>query len=148
MPIQVASSLIPKSGAKWFVVEDTYLKGGIRVVADAAARDAIYSDITAKLGLKIGMLCVTANDFRVWQYVAANTWTELKKSKSFTFSTETPLLEWDIQHNFNSKNFTYSVFDDAGFQIVPNECQIVDVNNLKITFLQETAGSVTLTFNA
>lgn len=147
MPIQVASNIVPKNNAKWPVVDDTYVKGGLHVVADAAARDAIYLDATARLILKNGMLLVTASDARIWQYSGLGVWVELKKSSSFSHTQDTHAVEWVIQHNIHSKMFTYCVFDEDGFQILPNECQILDFDNLKVTFLQATAGTITLTFN-
>ena len=41
MAIQVASNLVPRTGNTWPVVEDIFVKGGYRTVADLAARDAI-----------------------------------------------------------------------------------------------------------
>ena len=51
MAIQVASDLVPRNGNTWPVVEDIFIKGGYRTVADLAARDAIDP-----LALKPGML--------------------------------------------------------------------------------------------
>ena len=51
MAIQVASNLVPRNGNTWPVVEDIFVKGGYRTVADLAARDAIDP-----LALKPGML--------------------------------------------------------------------------------------------
>lgn len=147
MPITVSSNLIPRNGAKWHVVEDTYVKGGFRVVANAAARDAIYTDATAKLTLKTGMLLVTADDGRVWQYSGAGVWTELKRSYIHTHEQTTPDTEWFIPHSMNSRFFTYTAFDNSGLQVMPNECVIVDNNNLILTFLEAISGTVTLTFN-
>jgi hypothetical protein len=147
MPIFVASNLAPKNSAKWPVVEDIYVRGGIRVVADATARDAIYPDSAARNGLKIGMLLVTANDSRIWQYTATNAWTELKKATTKTYSFAIPGTIWTIPHNTGSTNFTYTVFDTDGFQILPNECQVLDINTIRLTFLEVMAGSVTFSFN-
>ena len=147
MPIFVASSFIPKNGAKWPVLEDVYLRGGIRVVANAAARDATYADSNARQGLKTGMLLVTADNKKLWQYDGLGVWTELKKSSTKTFSFSIPGMVWDIPHNTGSTNFNYTVFDVDGFQILPNECQILDVNNLRLTFLEAVAGTLTATFN-
>jgi hypothetical protein len=147
MPIQVSSNLIPKSGAKWPVVEDVYIKGGLRVVADAAARDSIYLDATAKLGLKNGMLLVTASDNKLWQYQGLGVWTAFKSSATYTFQKATPAAEWDIVHNLNSTFFTYTVFDADGYQILPSECHIVDVNNLVVYFSAPIAGHATFVFD-
>ena len=51
MPIPVSSNLVPRNGNTWPVVEDIFVKGGYRTVADLAARDAIDP-----LALKPGML--------------------------------------------------------------------------------------------
>ena len=57
MPINLASFLLPRSGQTYFLLEDKYVKGGLRVVADAAERDAIDESTR-----KPGMLVITAND--------------------------------------------------------------------------------------
>lgn len=147
MPIAVASNLVPRNSAKWPVVEDIYLRGGIRVVNDAAARDAIYLDAGAKNGLKTGMLLVTANDKRIWQYDGLGIWLELKKSLTKTYSFSIAGTVWDIPHNTGSTNFTYTLFDDDGYQIFPNECRVMDSNNIRLTFLEEISGAVTISFN-
>lgn len=147
MPIQVASNFLPKNGAKWPVLEDIYVKGGMRVVADAAARDAIVTDSTAKLCLKTGMFVITAVDNRVWQYIGSGSWQEFKPARSFTFDQLEPAAQWNIQHNKDNQNFTYALFDSDGFQILPDELQIVDSNNLTVYFTQPVSGHITITFN-
>lgn len=51
MAIEIRSNLVPKPGFSTFVVEDTFFKGGMRVVLTKNARDAIPLD-----SRKIGML--------------------------------------------------------------------------------------------
>lgn len=147
MPIQVASNIIPKNGAKWHVVEDIYVKGGLRVVADAAARDAIYLDTTAKFTLKNGMLLITADTNQMWQYQGLGVWTLYNSTVTATFEQATPATQWDINHTFNTRFFTYSVFDADGFQILPAECHIVDFNNLSLYFASPIAGHATFVFD-
>lgn len=147
MPIQVASNLIPKNGAKWSIVEDTYVKGGLRVVADAAARDAIFLDGTAVYTLKMGMLLVTADDKKLWQYQGSGVWTQFKVAISYTFTQDTPSDTWDITHNNNSTFFTYTLFDADGYQVIPADCHITDVNNLVLSFAAPIAGHATFVFD-
>lgn len=149
MPIQVASNLIPKNGAKWPVVEDIYVKGGLRVVVDAAARDAIYLDTTAKFTLKDGMLLVTADTKQLWQYQGLGVWTLFTPptTPTHTHSQSEPSIQWDINHNVNTRFFTYTVFDADGYQILPSECQIVDFNNLTLYFASPIAGHATFVFD-
>lgn len=147
MPVQIASNIIPKNGAKWYVVEDIYVKGGLRVVPDAATRDSLYLDSTAKFCLKSGQLLVTADDNKLWQYRGLGVWVPLVIPTAFTFVQATPSGQWDIQHNLNSSAFTYTIFDADGFQVLPDECHIIDVNNLTISFSAAIAGQVTFVFN-
>ena len=147
MPIQVASNIIPKSGAKWPVVEDIYVKGGLRVVADAATRDSLYTDTTAKLGLKTGMLLITASDSKIWQYAGLGVWIEVKKTVAYTYTQDTPSDLWLISHGANSSHFTYTLFDAEGYQILPSECHILDVNNLEVSFASPIAGHATFFFD-
>lgn len=146
MPIQVSSNLLPKNGAKWPVVEDIYLKGGMRVVADAAARDALYTDTIARLGLKSGMLLVTASDNKLWQYRGPGLWVQIAIPTTYAFDQLTPSDTWTVSHNLNTKHFTYTVFDSNGFQILPSECHIYDLNNLTLYFAAPISGSATFVF--
>ncbi len=57
-----------------FLVEDKYVRGGCRVVADAAARDVL---LTKTYHLKAGMLVVTQSDLKIWQLNSdLGSWTE------------------------------------------------------------------------
>lgn len=146
MPIYLSSNVVPKSGGKWPIVEDIYIRGGVRVVANIAARDAIYLDSGAKNGLKTGMLVITADTNRIWQYIGTGQYQEVKKQNTFIYSSAQERSEWNIQHNRNSVHFTYSIFDDNGFQILPDECQIIDLNNLKLLFSTPITGTATFIF--
>lgn len=146
MPIQVAANLIPKAGFKWPVLEDIYVKGGLRVVASVAARDAIYLDINARSGLKTGMLLITASDSEIWQYAGGGVWAKYRPGM-YTHNQNTVSTIWHVTHNKGSASFTYAVFSSAGMQIVPEEVHIIDNNNLEITFLEGLSGTVTFNFN-
>ncbi len=54
MPIAIASFLLPRPGGNYFLMEDIYLRGGLRVVADHEARDAVPA-----LSRKSQMLVIT-----------------------------------------------------------------------------------------
>lgn len=80
MPIQLASYVVPKNGGQFFLMEDKYLKGGFRICADTAERDATFS-----VALKDGMIAFTKADGKYWQWDATNTvWVEIP------FSVEGP----------------------------------------------------------
>lgn len=74
MPIEISSNLLPRNGNKFYLLEDTYLRGGLRVTESASERDSIDPD-----SLKAGMLVVTADDMKLWQLNAdLETWREFK----------------------------------------------------------------------
>lgn len=76
-----------RPGGPFPIVEDTDQKGGFRVVADHATRDAILA-----ADKKIGMFVVTQNDNKVWQLTAISpdAWAEFTGSgSSFTVVTNT-----------------------------------------------------------
>lgn len=62
MPIQLASLIVPKNSNTWYLMEDIYLKGGLQVVANSAARDALNP-----LNRKAGMIVITQDDKKIWQ---------------------------------------------------------------------------------
>lgn len=72
MPVQLASSLIPRNGQTFSLLEDIYLKGGFVTVADTAARDALPS-----VAKKAGMIVATTADDKCWQYSSSGTWVEI-----------------------------------------------------------------------
>jgi hypothetical protein len=58
-----------------FILEDKYIRGGVRMVADTAARDQLAT--TSPAHLKAGMLVVTQDDLKIWQLgTDLTTWTE------------------------------------------------------------------------
>lgn len=62
MPVQVTSFLVPRNGNQWYLIEDKYLKGGVRVVADAVERSAIHPS-----SLKNGMVVIQIDDNLMYQ---------------------------------------------------------------------------------
>lgn len=62
MPIQFASYLTPRTGNTYALLDDKYIKGGYRVVADVTARNSI--DASCK---KSGMLVHTLDDGKIWK---------------------------------------------------------------------------------
>ena len=61
MAIPVSSNIMPKGGGTFYILEDTYLKGGFRVCDTIDDRDAIDSS-----SLKKGMMVLTADTMQVW----------------------------------------------------------------------------------
>ncbi len=70
MPIQLTSFLVPAGGNRFPLLEDIYVKGGVKIVANAAERDAIDPRV-----LKDGMLVINraTGEYHVWT-AANNTW--------------------------------------------------------------------------
>lgn len=61
MPLQIGDSLAPAGGGSFYLLEDIYLKGGLSVRDNVAARDLI-----AVSNLKVGQLVLTADDSKMW----------------------------------------------------------------------------------
>lgn len=62
MATQVASNLVPKGGNTFYLLEDIYIKGGLQIRADLAARDAIPIS-----NLKVGALVLCLDTGKCWQ---------------------------------------------------------------------------------
>lgn len=58
----------------------------------------------------------------------------------------TPAFLWTIPHNLNSANVIVQAVDAAGFVLIPNEIQIVDVNTVTLTFNTPQAGVARVIF--
>lgn len=81
MPLTPTSFFIPASPAIPYLLEDKYLKGGYRCVADEAERDSIH--VGAR---KPGMRVFVASNGKTWTVNsgALTTWVEVKNSKART----------------------------------------------------------------
>jgi len=50
-----------------------------------------------------------------------------------------------ITHSFNTQNVNVTVYDENGFQYIPASTQLVDNNNVKVTFAEYSTGHVVVT---
>jgi hypothetical protein len=57
-----------------------------------------------------------------------------------------PSAEWVVQHNKNSRNFIFMLFDEAGFMFQPDSAQLVDENQVVIHFGSPQTGRVNMIF--
>lgn len=62
MAIQAASNIIPGGGKSFYLLEDTYIKGGLQVKDNVAARDLV-----ALTNLKVGALVLTVAESKIWK---------------------------------------------------------------------------------
>lgn len=73
MPIQIASYLLPKNNGTFFLLDDEFIRGGFKVVADTTARNAMES-----VRLKEGALVFVVSENKYYKYIEATTsWTEI-----------------------------------------------------------------------
>jgi hypothetical protein len=97
MPVPVSGWLELPPNHPAYILEDKYLSGGLRVVADQDALDAVVADIEIELplpddapegteptivtiprqGIKVGMVAVKADDMTWWQLQEDKTWAEV-----------------------------------------------------------------------
>lgn len=68
MSIKIPDFIIPSGGSTEFLIEDKYVRGGLHTVAT-------YTDLALlnTTTLKVGMLCVTQDDLKVYQLSELNT---------------------------------------------------------------------------
>lgn len=147
MPTYLSSYLVPRNGQQWFVVEDIYLRGGFKVVADTVARDALHSSTK-----KVGSFVFTSSDGKLWQYQVDGSWVEFSlnpKSKNpvYTHKQTEASAVWTIEHGKNSDLFTYSVFDGLRRSVIPHEVTATDLNSITIEFGIPLDGHVTFVFD-
>lgn len=53
-------------------------------------------------------------------------------------------LNWNINHNLNSNNLIYFVYDDSNTVIYPSNTNFIDLNNLSLEFLEASKGKVVI----
>jgi len=144
MPVTVTSFLIPVGGASWFILEDKYLRGGYRVVANTTERDNIH--INSK---KPGMVVYIQSTGELQKLDTDGlTWVKftIGYNPFHTHTQAVPSNLWTITHNKNSRYFTHSVFDVAGNSVIPEELKIIDLNTVEVSFSTPIAGQLTLAF--
>ena len=147
MPVQLASFLLPRNGNTWFILEDKYLKGGLQVAANAATRDAINS-----INLKSGQLVITQDDHRLWQLQDdLVTWIEFVSASTYnpfyTHKQLTPDDAWLVNHGRNCRYFNYSAYDGNGRALIPDDVEIVDENNVIVSFIVPISGHCSFAFD-
>ena len=145
MPVQLASFLIPRNSAKWFLLEDVYFKGGYRALPTVADRDAIHSSC-----LKVGMLVRTNDTGQTWRYAGSVEGWVLQPlgagAVTAVHEQTEPAESWVFNHGKNSRFFTYAAFDASGRIMVPDDVKIINVNTVELTWIVPVSGHVTLTF--
>lgn len=146
MPVQVASFLLPKNNGSWYLLEDKYLKGGLRIANDATERDSIH--IASR---KAGMIVLTTNDNLLWQLspdlLTWNPYTVQTVSTLYTYKQIVPDSTWEINHSRVCRYFTYSVYDEQGKSVLPDEVTTIDDNNILISFSIPISGHCVLNFD-
>ncbi len=146
MAIEISSFLIPRNSQKFFLLEDVYLKGGFRIVASVAERDALHASTK-----KSRMVVVTADTGTIWQLQPdLRTWAEFRsKSDYFPFFVHDQFdaaSTWTIEHAKDNQYLTYSVFTYDGEQIYPDEAAQQDTNTLVLKFNVPVSGYATVSF--
>jgi hypothetical protein len=66
--------------------------------------------------------------------------------RSFVLPVASPLSVWTVTHNLGSDNVIVQVVDDSGYVIIPDQIQIVDTNNVTISFGTAQTGTVRIIF--
>lgn len=146
MPVFLSSYLLPVNNGKIYLLEDLYLRGGFRIVANLEARNTLH--VSTK---KPRMVVITADDGKIWQLQPDNTtWAELRTKTTyfpfFTFDVPVPTDTWIVRHNKDTKYFSYTLFDSTGNQIFPDTVKQTNSNTVEFSFSIPVAGHVTLAF--
>jgi hypothetical protein len=64
MALQIATNMAPSGTGTYYLLEDTYIKGGLQIRDSIAARDLI-----AIANLKMGQLVLTLEDNKIWKLI-------------------------------------------------------------------------------
>jgi len=83
MAITLASNLAPAGGKSFYLLEDVYIKGGLQIQDNVAARDLI-----ALTNLKVGALVLTIEEGKIWKVTTLTL-------PSIEDPTATPTVEWE-----------------------------------------------------
>lgn len=66
--------------------------------------------------------------------------------RKYILSESVASSTWNIPHNLGSTNVIVQVVDGSGFVLIPNNIQIVDANNVQITFDTAQTGTARVIF--
>jgi hypothetical protein len=66
--------------------------------------------------------------------------------RKYILTVTTANTVWNVPHNLSSTNVIVQVVDSSGFVIIPKEIQIVDANNVQVTFNTAQTGTVRVIF--
>lgn len=144
--LQLTSFLVPRNGNNFYLLEDSYLKGGFRVVADNVERDNINP-----VSKKAGMLVYVLSTRLMWQLDAALAWTAFSFAQAYNpFYTHKQIIassRWQIFHARNCRYFHAQTFASDGRSIWPDEITILDSNSIQLDFSIPLTGHCTLSFD-
>lgn len=81
-------------------------------------------------------ICVAlGNNLPVWVPMT-------REITAFTYTQSTPSTSWAVAHGLNTTSINAQIFDAAGRTVIPDEIEIVDPNNISISFGAAFAGKV------
>lgn len=60
--------------------------------------------------------------------------------RGFEYTQPTPSASWTVNHNGNTTRATATVYDSTNEQVIPEQVQIIDANNVLITFASAISG--------
>lgn len=67
-------------------------------------------------------------------------------SQGFLFEQIVPSDTWNIPHNTLNDRVLVQVYDEAGEFTIPNKIDIIDINNIQITFGAPQGGTAHIMF--
>lgn len=74
------------------------------------------------------------------------TGTSTSALRKYILTVASPLQVWNIPHALASEEVIVQVFDENKFVIIPDSIQIVDANNIQLTFGTPQAGKARVIF--
>lgn len=100
MAIFLASNIVPRNGATWPLVDDAHVKGGMRVVATIAERDAIDT-----MSRKAGMIVFVQADSKLYTLgTNLTSWSGLNQALDSASTTVAGLMSAADKTTLNSLN--------------------------------------------
>ena len=92
---------------------------------------------------KKGMTCFVNGILYIYTTLGADSlWFPLsQKYDSYVFEQETPTDIWNIEHNLNTNNIIYTIYDNENNTVISN-IEFIDLNNIKLTLSEAMSGKV------
>lgn len=116
--------------------------GGIQQIGHIVSTSEIFLDIEQPIlyNPTVSNPILIHVDKATGKMVAKHLTSFVSTALGYLFTTNTALTTWNINHGLGTTNIVYQIYDGSYSKIIENSFQIINANNVQITFSSPQAG--------